>query len=225
MSLNKVVIIGRLTRDPLISYSQNPNQNQTCVARYTVAVDRPRRRDSQGNEQNNEADFISCVAFGYRAEFARDYLRKGSKISVLGHLQTGSYVNRDNVRVYTTDVVVENNEFCESKITQFPPQNGYYGQGQAQAAAGYQNTAGGGGYNAAQPQNPAQNQPYNGQPSQTGAGSHQAPYQAQQNYAQTAATNMQGLQNNPQPSQPQSEPSPDVFMNIPDGVDEELPFM
>lgn len=103
--MNKVVLIGRLTRDPEVRYSQN----DTAVARYTLAVDRMTRNSEQS------ADFIRCVCFAKTAEFAETYLRKGIKISVVGHIQTGNYTNRDGQTVYTTDVVVENQEFCESR--------------------------------------------------------------------------------------------------------------
>ena len=107
--MNKVVIMGRLTRDPQVRYAQG--ENSTCVARYTLAVDRRFRRD--GDQQT--ADFISCVAFGKSGEFAEKYFHKGTKIVVEGRIQTGSYTNKDGVKVYTTDVVVENQEFAESK--------------------------------------------------------------------------------------------------------------
>lgn len=98
--------MGRLTRDPDIRYSNNGNE-QMAVARYTLAVDR-RGKDAG-------ADFISCVAFKKQAEFAEKYLRKGTKMVVCGRIQTGSYTNKDGIRVYTTDVIVEENEFAESK--------------------------------------------------------------------------------------------------------------
>ena len=147
--MNKVILMGRLTRDPEVRYSQG--ENATAVARYSLAVDRRFRREGEPT-----ADFINCVAFGRAAEFAERYLRQGTRIVVCGRIQTGSYTNRDGVKVYTTDVVVEEQEFAESK-----------------AASG----------SAA----PANN------------------YQA-----------------SPAPS-----PSSDIgdgFMNIPDGIDEELPF-
>ncbi len=146
--MNKVILMGRLTRDPEVRYSQG--ENASAVARYTLAVDRRFRRE--GDAQT--ADFINCVAFGKSAEFAERYLRQGTKIVVTGRIQTGSYTNRDGVKVYTTDVVVEDQEFAESK-----------------AASGSSNSS----------------------------------YQA-----------------SPAPS-----PSADIgdgFMNIPDGIDEELPF-
>ena len=119
--MNKVILMGRLTRDPSISYTQaNSVQESTCVARYALAVDRRFNRDGE-----RKADFISCVAFGRRAEFVEKYLRKGTKIALTGRIQTGSYTNRDGQKVYTTDVAVEEQEFAESKaagqITQQNP--------------------------------------------------------------------------------------------------------
>ena len=107
--MNKVILMGRLTRDPEIRYSQG--EQSTAVARYTIAVDRRFRRD--GDQQT--ADFINCVAFGRQGEFAEKYFRKGIKIAITGRIQTGSYTNKDGQRVYTTDVVAENVEFAESK--------------------------------------------------------------------------------------------------------------
>lgn len=104
--------MGRLTRDPEVRYSAG--DNSMAIARYTLAVDRRFRRD--GNDQG--ADFIGCVAFGRSAEFAEKYLRQGTKIVVTGRIQTGSYTNRDGQKVYTTDVVVEDQEFAESKANQ-----------------------------------------------------------------------------------------------------------
>lgn len=152
--MNKVILMGRLTRDPEIRYSQG--EQSTAVARYTVAVDRRFRRDSDAQT----ADFIGCVAFGRQAEFAEKYLRKGTKIALTGRIQTGSYTNRDGQKVYTTEVVVEEQEFAESKAS-----------------------------------------------SDSYAASH-----PQQNAA-------------PAPSMPSpGAASADGFMNIPDGIDEELPF-
>lgn len=110
--MNKVILMGRLTRDPDIRYSQGSNM---AVARYTLAVDRrfSRANSENGNEQT--ADFISCVAFGRSAEFAEKYLHQGTKLVVSGRIQTGSYTNRDGQKVYTTDVVVEDQEFAESR--------------------------------------------------------------------------------------------------------------
>jgi len=107
--MNKVILMGRLTREPDIRYSQS-GDNQLAIARYTLAVDRRFRRDG-----DQTADFISCVAFGRQAEFAERYLHQGTKLVVEGRIQTGSYTNKDGQRVYTTDVIVENTEFAESK--------------------------------------------------------------------------------------------------------------
>lgn len=106
--MNVVTLMGRLCRDPEIRQSQG--ENPVSVARYTLAVDRRYKRDG-----DQSADFISCVAFGKTAEFTERYLRKGTKIAVQGRIQTGSYTNKDGQRVYTTDVIVENCEFAESK--------------------------------------------------------------------------------------------------------------
>ena len=107
--MNKVILMGRLTRDPEVRYSQG--EQATAIARYTVAVDRRFKRD--GDAQT--ADFIGCVAFGRQGEFAEKYFRKGTKVVITGRIQTGSYTNKDGQRVYTTDVVVEDQEFAESK--------------------------------------------------------------------------------------------------------------
>jgi single-strand DNA-binding protein len=107
--MNKVVLMGRLTRDPDVRYTQG--QDQKCIARYTLAVDRRKARDSEGQQ----ADFISCVAFGKAGEFIEKYCHKGTKLVVSGRIQTGSYTNRDGQKVYTTDVVAEDQEFAESK--------------------------------------------------------------------------------------------------------------
>ena len=106
--MNKVILIGRLTRDPDVRYSQG--ENQTAVARYTLAVDRKYKHDGE-----QAADFINCVAFGKNGEFAEKYLHKGIKIAVCGRIQTGSYTNKDGQKVYTTDIVVEEHDFCERK--------------------------------------------------------------------------------------------------------------
>ena len=151
--MNKVILMGRLTRDPDVRYSAG--ENSTAVARYTLAVDRRFRRDGD----SATADFIGCVAFGKSAEFAERYLHKGTKIVATGRIQTGSYVNKDGVKVYTTDVVVEDQEFAESKNSAASNDGGYNG----------------GGYNSA-------------------------------------------------PARPQPAAATDGFMNIPDGIDEELPF-
>ena len=109
--MNKVILIGRLTKDPEVRYSQG--EPPMAIARYTLAVERKFNRD--GDDQT--ADFISCVAFGRLGEFAEKYLHKGTKIAVTGHIQTGNYTNKDGVKVYTTDVVVEDHEFVESKAS------------------------------------------------------------------------------------------------------------
>ena len=151
--MNKVVLVGRLTRDPEVRYSQG--NNATAVARYTVAVDRRFKRDGEPT-----ADFIPCVVFGRSAEFAEKYFRQGLRIVVSGRIQTGSYTNRDGQKVYTTEVVVEEQEFAESKA-------------------------------------------------------------ASDNYA---ASHPQT--SSPAPSMPApGAASADGFMNIPDGIDEELPFI
>ena len=109
--MNKVIIIGRVVRDAEIRYSQGASS--TCIARYTLAVDRKFKQEGQPT-----ADFINCIAFGKLGEFAEKYLHKGVKIAVTGRIQTGSYKNKDGNTVYTTDVVVEEQEFCESKSQQ-----------------------------------------------------------------------------------------------------------
>lgn len=151
--MNKVILMGRLTRDPEVRYSQG--DSATAVARYTLAVDRRFKRDGEAS-----ADFINCVVFGKSAEFAERYFRQGLKVVVSGRIQTGSYTNRDGVKVYTTDVVVEDQEFAESKAV---------------------SDANAGSFRAAAP-SPA-----------------------------------------PAPATPVSDAG-DGFMNIPDGIDEELPF-
>ena len=107
--MNKVILMGRLTRDAEVRYSQG--ENSTAIARFSLAVDRRFRRD---NEEQT-ADFINCVAFGRTAEFLERFGRKGTKFVLEGRIQTGSYTNKDGQRVYTTDVVAENVEFAESK--------------------------------------------------------------------------------------------------------------
>lgn len=101
--MNKVFLMGRPTKDPEVRYSQG--EQLMAIARYTLAVDR----------RGEGADFISCVAFGRNGEFAEKYIKKGTKIVIEGHIQTGSYTNREGVKVYTTDVVIDNQEFAESK--------------------------------------------------------------------------------------------------------------
>ena len=154
--MNKVILMGRLTRDPDIRYSNG--ETATAVARFTLAVDR--RFGRRDGEQT--ADFIGCVAFGRTAEFAEKYLRQGVKVAASGRIQTGSYTNREGQKVYTTDVVLDDIEFAESK------------------AASDANRGGmgmGGGYQSA-----------------------------------------------PAPAPAPMGAAGDGFMNIPDGIDEELPF-
>ena len=143
--MNKVVLMGRFTRDPEVRYSQG--ENALAIARYTLAVDRRFKRDGE-----QSADFINCVVFGKSAEFTERYFRQGMRVTVCGRIQTGSYTNRDGVKVYTTEVVVEEQEFAESK--------------NASGAQSYQNA----------------------------------------------------------PAPAPSVDAGDGFMNIPDGIDEELPF-
>ena len=159
--MNKAILMGRLTRDPEIRYTNG--DNQMCIARYTLAVD---RRFNRGND-NDSADFIPCVAFGKAGEFVEKYLKKGTKIAVTGRIQTGSYTNRDGVKVYTTEVVVEEQEFAESR-------NAASGGSSAPSAAAQTAAKSSGGQNA-----------------------------SKQEYRQETM---------------------DGFMNIPDGIDEELPF-
>ena len=148
--MNKVILMGRLTRDPEVRYSQGDNFYGNC--RYTLAVDRRFRRNNDGEQT---ADFIGCVAFGRSAEFAEKYFRQGLKVIVTGRIQTGSYTNKDGMKVYTTEVIVEEQEFAESRA-------------ESEANRGM--------------------------------------------YQQSA------------PSPAPSAPAGDGFMNIPDGIDEELPF-
>ena len=150
--MNRVILMGRLTRNPDIRYSQSGDN--MAIARFTLAVDRRGRKSENGSDQQT-ADFISCVCFGKTAEFADKYLRQGTKIAVTGRIQTGSYTNREGQKVYTTDVVLDDIEFAESKNAQ-------------------------------------------------GGGDSNYSYQAPQRPAPSAAG--------------------DGFMNIPDGIDEELPF-
>lgn len=108
--MNKVILMGRLTRDPDVRYTEG--ENSLAIARYSLAVDRRFKKEGEAS-----ADFINCVAFGKSAEFAEKYLKKGIKIAVVGRIQTGSYTNKEGQKVYTTDVVVEEQEFAESKAS------------------------------------------------------------------------------------------------------------
>lgn len=120
--MNKVILMGRLCADPDVRYTTG--DKPTCIARYRLAVNRMYNKDGE-----QQADFISCVAFGKSGEFAEKYLHKGIKIIITGRIQTGSYTNKDGQKVYTTDVVVENHEFAESK--------GSGGSGQQEPASPY----------------------------------------------------------------------------------------
>lgn len=108
--MNKVILMGRLTKDPEVRYTQG--ENSTAIARYSLAIDRRGRRSQDGDQT---ADFINIIAFGKAAEFAEKYFRQGMRVLVSGRIQTGSYVNKDGQKVYTTDVIVEDQEFADSK--------------------------------------------------------------------------------------------------------------
>lgn len=114
--MNKAILMGRLTRDPEVRYTNG--DKPMCIARYTLAVDRRFKRDGQDG-----ADFIPCVAFGKGGEFIEKYCKKGTKLAVSGRIQTGSYTNKDGQKVYTTEIVVEEQEFAESKAAQSGQQN------------------------------------------------------------------------------------------------------
>ena len=109
MNMNKVILLGRLTRDPEVRYTQG--EKPLAIAKYTVAVDR--RFKSSNSDQT--ADFINCEAFGKNGEFAEKYFRKGIKVALTGRIETGSYINKEGIKVYTTNVIVEEQEFAESK--------------------------------------------------------------------------------------------------------------
>ena len=127
--MNKVILMGRLTRDPEVRYAQN--ENSTAVARYSLAVDRRFKREGE-----QDADFIGCIAFGRAAEFAEKWLHKGSKVVVTGRIQTGSYTNKDGQKIYTTDVVIEEQEFAESKAASEGNGGGYSGGGSNNSSSG-----------------------------------------------------------------------------------------
>ena len=114
--MNKAILMGRLTRDPDVRYTQGGDP--MCIARYTLAVDRRFKREGQDG-----ADFIPCVAFGKGGEFVEKYCKKGTKLAVSGRIQTGSYTNKEGQKVYTTEIVVEEQEFAESKAAQSGQQN------------------------------------------------------------------------------------------------------
>ena len=125
--MNRVILMGRLTRDPDVRYSQG-GEGSMAVARYTLAVDRRFKRDNEPS-----ADFIPCVVFGRSGEFAEKYFRQGMRVVVCGRIQTGSYVNKDGQKVYTTDIIVDDQEFADSK-----------GQGGDNSGFGGGNSYGGG---------------------------------------------------------------------------------
>ena len=142
--MNKVILMGRLTRDPEVRYSSG--DGAMAIARYSLAVDRRGRRDNAGGDQPT-ADFINIVAFGRDGEFAEKYLRKGMRILVEGHIQTGSYTNKEGQKVYTTDIVVERHEFVDSKNSSqssagsdaFIPASSAPAQDQGDAGDGFMN--------------------------------------------------------------------------------------
>lgn len=142
--MNNVVLMGRLTRNPDVRYSQG--ENSMAIARFTLAVDRRFSR----NKDENSTDFISCVAFGKLGEFAEKYLKQGTKVVLSGRIQTGSYTNKDGNKVFTTDVVAENIEFAESRNAAGGAADN--GNGYSNSNAGYSNGNAGysnGGYNDA----------------------------------------------------------------------------
>lgn len=122
--MNKVVLMGRLTRDPEVRYTEG--DNPTTIARYTLAVDRKFKRDGEPT-----ADFLRCIVFGKGAEFAEKYLQKGTKMVISGRIETGSYTNRDGVKVYTTDIIVEEQDFAESKAVSEQNRENYNREEQA----------------------------------------------------------------------------------------------
>lgn len=196
--MNNVTLSGRLTRDPEIRYSNG--ENSIAIARYTLAVDRRRKRAGE-----ESADFIRCVCFGKSAEFAEKYMRQGMKMIVYGRIQTGSYVNREGNKVYTTEVVVENQEFAESK-------------------AAYEARSQGQNQNYSQGQNYQQNQNYQQPPNyQQNGGYQQAPVNPAPGY--TPASYGAGASGPGMAPVASNYPQPDEgFMNIPEGIEEELPF-
>lgn len=111
--MNRVILMGRLTRDPEVRYSQG--ERSMAIARYTLAVDRRGRRGQDSSAEQQTADFINCVAFDRAAEFAEKYFRQGMRVLVSGRIQTGSYVNQEGRKVYTTDIVLDDQEFADSK--------------------------------------------------------------------------------------------------------------
>ena len=209
--MNSVILMGRLVRDPNISYTTGQNGEQNCVARYTLAVDR--RRSANGE---SSADFISCVTF------VEKYLHQGTKILIHGRIQTGSYTNRDGNRVYTTDVVVHEHEFCESRRENGQQGNGY---NQNYQTPNYNSPSGSqpsGSYNgnvqgnrSTVPAGDGYNGNTSGYPAGNGGyGNTQGGGYAPSSGSYGAPT---GVMSSPLGDDPR-------FMNIPDGIDEELPF-
>ena len=129
--MNRVILMGRLTRDPEVRYSQG--ERSMAIARYTLAVDRRGRRSQEGGEQT--ADFINCVAFDRAGEFAEKYFRQGMRVLISGRLQTGSYTNREGQKVYTTEVIIDDQEFADSKNASGGGQGGYPGGNYQQPAS------------------------------------------------------------------------------------------
>lgn len=127
--MNKVILMGRLTRDPEVRYSAG--DNSMAIARYTLAVDRRIRKENEAN-----ADFIGCIAFGRNAEFAEKYFRQGMRVVITGRIQTGSYTNREGKKIYTTDVVIEEQEFAESRAASEQNQNYQKSSGAMQSGVG-----------------------------------------------------------------------------------------
>ena len=121
--MNRVILMGRLTRDPEVRYSQG--ERSMAIARYTLAVDRRGRRNQNQDGSEQTADFIPCVAFDRAGEFAERYFRQGMRVLISGRIQTGSYVNRDGQKVYTTEVIVDDQEFADSKNASSGGDGGY----------------------------------------------------------------------------------------------------
>lgn len=172
--INKVVLLGRIVRDPEVRYTQG--ENPVCICRYTIAV--PRKYHREGDQ---EADFINCVVFGKNAEFAEKYFVKGKRYCISGHLQTGSYQNKEGQTVYYTEVVVEDQDFADSADDA--------GNGNGNTDSKTQQRSGGSGN------------------------------QRQGNGQRSGGNRASGSR-----QQPPQQPAGDGFMNIPDGIDEELPF-
>ena len=126
--MNRVILMGRLTRDPEVRYSNG--ERAMAITRYTLAVDRRGRRSQNGGDQQQNADFIPCVAFDRAGEFAEKYFRQGMRVLVSGRIQTGSYTNRDGQKVYTTEVIVDDQEFADSKGAAAPAGGQNYGGSQ-----------------------------------------------------------------------------------------------